>query len=782
MKGKKDYYCILGLSRGASPEEIKSAYHRLAHKYHPDKNPGNREAEEKFKQINEACSVLSDRERRRDYDRRAPDDRARRIDRWISALRSLLEELVRVIASAPPRRKAALLLSLFVVIAAVAFFFYAGDFRLSRSRIPSMPADVVDPRAPSSSVAVLFFKNITDDDDQDDYFADGLTLNLIDALSHIGGIHVAPALAVRPFKERPITFEEIRLALGCSYLLSGSVRKDGERIRVLVDLMSADTGKKVWGRQYDRERNLRNIFDIQDDITMRLAEALEARITAEETRRLARRPTDSWNAYDYYLLGRDRYLDNEYSEAMVLFQKALDLDEDFALAYVGEAACTIGTYDRGVKTDAGPVTRAEALCRRAISLDPELAEAYHVLAMYYHYIEGDYHQAVEYDRSAIEIRPGYFRAYKTMGDSYRMIGRYKDAVHMYEGCLEFDPGYDEALRGIGKIRRQQEQYRKALPYFEEAFASDPGDLLNRIFLGLTYIECGLESAGEEILREEIRSNPKNFWAYDFLARAYLFRRSLDRARPLVDTILELAPNHTSALTNAGIYLMIDGDTERARELFRRSLEIAPDAWSPHISFCSSYFVDGEIGKALALSKKLPSQFPDIPEAYLTRAQILIAAGLEEEARRLSEEMVSRFPEDPLTLDFRCRMLLRLGKLDEGRRLAEGIVNAFDGNPRGYNLLAVFLMRSDEIDKAYRIQRKGLEQAPNDPETLWCAARVASRAGRLVNASVWTTRFNELGIAPYIDAAPVGLRQDKLFWLKDGMGLHPADTEAKPPLL
>lgn len=645
-----------------------------------------------------------------------------------------------------------------------------------------MPADVAAPRAPSSSVAVLFFRNIADDEDPDDYFADGLTLNLIDALSHIGGIRVAPALAVRPFKEKPITFEEIRQALGCSYVLSGSVRKDGERIRVLVDLMSAITGKKIWGRQYDRERNIQSIFAIQDDITMRLAEAMEARITAEEIRRLNRLPTGSWRAYDYYLLGRDRYLNNEYSEAMALFRKALNLDEDFALAYVGEAACTIGTYVRGLKTDAGPVDRAEELCRRALALDPELAEAYHVLAMYYHFIERDFHQAVEHDRMAIEIRPGYFRAYKTLGDSYRMIGSHGDALLMYEGCLEFDPGYDGALRGIGKIHTRQEQYRKALPYFEEAFANEPGDSLNRIFLGLTYIQSGLETAGEEILREEIRRDPENFWAYDFLARAYVFRRRLDRVKPLVETLLELAPDHASALSNAGINLMICGELERARGLFRRVLEIAPEDQSIRVNICSSYFMEGEIERALALSTNLPSQFPDLPEAYLTRGQILLAADREEEAERLSEKMTSRFPEDPLALDFRCRILLRLGMLDEGRRLAEGIVNAFDENPRGYNLLAAFLMRSGETDKAFRVQRKGLELAPNDPETLWCSARVASGAGRLVNASVWTTRFKELGIAPHIDAAPVGLRQDKLFWLKDGMGLHPADTEAKPPPL
>ena len=771
MKGRKDYYRILSLSRGASPEEIKSAYHRLAHKYHPDKNPGNRAAEDRFKEINEAYSVLSDRERRRDYDRRAPYDRARRIDRWASALRSLLAELARGLASALLRRKAALLLALLVVIAATALFFHAGDDHPSGSRVPSLPPGAAEPRTPSSSVAVLFFKNVTEDDDQDDYFADGLTLNLIDALSHIGGMRVAPALAVKPFKERPITFEEIRQTLGCNYLLSGSVRKAGEKVRVSVELVSAVDGRRIWGRRYDREMNLQNIFAIQDDITLKLAEAMEARITAEETRRLNRRPTDSWSAYDYYLLGRDRYLNNKQSEAMALFRKALELDDAFALAYVGLAACTIGIYDRGVKTDAGLVDQAEELCRRALSLDPELAEAYHVLAMYYFSIKRDCHQAVEYDRMAIGIRPGYFRAFSTLGNSYRMIGRYKDALLMYEGCLEFDPGYDEALRGIGNIHIRQEQYRKALPYFEKAFAYKPGDRLNRIYLGLTYIECGLEDAGEEILKEEIRKDPKNFWAYDFLARTYGLRRWQDKTMPLVETILKLAPNHASALANAGINLMIGGDSERARGLFQRALEIAPDDLSPHIHLCSSYFLDGEIERALTLSAKFPSQFPDIFEAYLTRGQILLAAGREEEAERFSEEMVSRFPEDPLALDFRCRMLLRRGKLNEGRRLAEGIANAFDGNPRGYNLLAAFLMRSGETKKAFRVQRKGLEQAPNDPETLWCAVQVASGSGRLQEAGAWTIRFNELGIVPYIDTAPVGLRQDKLFWLKDGMGLH-----------
>ena len=261
-----------------------------------------------------------------------------------------------------------------------------------------------------------------------------------------------------------------------------------------------------------------------------------------------------------------------------------------------------------------------------------------------------------------------------------------------------------------------------------------------------------------------------------LARHYNSQRDLDRSRTLYEKILALAPNSSQALGNAGYFFGLLGEHKRARELFGRAIEIAPDNAYIHTYLCSSLVQAGQIEVALELAETLVRRFPNHFEACLARGQVLLAIGRVNEAAALSEEVEGRFPEDPAALDFRGRILFRKGALDPLTALARRMISNFDESPRGYNLLAASLVRNGRTQEAFQIQKQGLEQAPKDPETLWCAAQVARQSGKTEEAHEWLARFEALDIVPHIETAPIGQRADKLFWLKEGLGLHPVSPE------
>jgi len=166
-----------------------------------------------------------------------------------------------------------------------------------------------------------------------------------------------------------------------------------------------------------------------------------------------------------------------------------------------------------------------------------------------------------------------------------------------------------------------------------------------------------------------------------------------------------------------------------------------------------------------------SQFSEKFESWLARGQLLLFSGRVDEAYKLSEEMITRFPDDPVSLDFHGRVLLRRGDLREAESLSRRMIAEFDESPRGYNLLAAALVRLDRLEEAYEVQHNGMEQDPNDPETLWCTVQVATMAGHLEEAEKWNARLAEMDLDRFIETAPIGQRWDKLFWLREGMELY-----------
>ena len=186
-----------------------------------------------------------------------------------------------------------------------------------------------------NSVAVLYFDNLSPDT-ADAYLADGLTEELTAQLGQVERLRMKSRTAVERQRTRPADHASLARALGVAYLVRGSVRRSGYRLRVTVELVHAASGDRVWGEQYDRQDG--DALAIERDIAVHVATAVAGRLLPGERRSLASQPTRNRAAYDRYLRGlflfRRRALDpRAVALAMREFEGAVELDPTFAQAH-----------------------------------------------------------------------------------------------------------------------------------------------------------------------------------------------------------------------------------------------------------------------------------------------------------------------------------------------------------------------------------------------------------------------------------------------------------------
>ena len=331
--------------------------------------------------------------------------------------------------------------------------------------------------APVSSrpgVAVLPFINLSGDPSQE-YFSDGITEDVIVALGRFGSLTVMARNAVFPFKGKNARPAEIGRALGVRYLVEGSVRRAGERVRVSVQLTDTVAGKLLWSHQYDEE--LKDVFAVQDAIARQVAGALAASLTQVEQRRALSKPTENLDAYDLVLQGRERFLRitrPANREARQLFERATTLDPRYAEAYawLGRAYLQMATYGWTEDPD-GVVRRALDLGQTAVTLDPDSTAGHRVLGLV-HLMRSEYGQAAaEIDR-VLALNPSDSEGLEGRAELLLWLGRFDQSIEAGEAALRVDPLPDPApLLYLGLAYYEQRRHAEALRVLEQGVARRP---------------------------------------------------------------------------------------------------------------------------------------------------------------------------------------------------------------------------------------------------------------------------------------------------------------------
>ncbi len=246
-------------------------------------------------------------------------------------------------------------------------------------------------------------------EDVDDYLGLGMADALITRLGNIRQIVVRPTSAVRPYVGQTPDPVSAGRSLGVDMVLEGSIRQAGDRIRVTVQLVSVEAAAPIWGRCFDEPRT--DIFAVEDSISTRLAAALVTSLTAEEKARIRKRYTDDHEAYDAYLRGRHHWnarTEDGLRKALHEFERAIARDPEYALAHAGLADCytLLGSAGYSLLAPREALGRARTAARKALDIDPELAEAHVSLALVKFRLDWDWTGAETEFRTRHRAEPG----------------------------------------------------------------------------------------------------------------------------------------------------------------------------------------------------------------------------------------------------------------------------------------------------------------------------------------------------------------------------------------
>jgi adenylate cyclase len=363
-----------------------------------------------------------------------------------------------------------------------------------------------------ASVCVLPFINMSGEPEQE-YFSDGITEDIITDLSKVSALSVVARNTAFTFKGQSVDVKEVAKTLGVTYVLEGSVRKAGNRVRITAQLIDGAAGDHVWADRYDRD--LTDIFEIQDEISKAIVEALKIKLLPEERKAIEQRGTSNVDAYNLYLMARQQW----------------------------------------VSGGQGNPRREESivrLCQQATRLDPDYAEAWALMALaqaelrFWHARVDD---AVPAAERAIAINPGLAEAHCVKARYLEEEGRAEEAEKQVRTALKLNPESWEVNREAARMLFRHGHIKEAIPFFEKAASLMDTDWNSPMMLTTCY--------------NALDDEPQ---------KLRVSRVSVDRA----ERAIAQDPTNGSALAAGGISLSILGESDRGGEWMQRALLLDPD--------------------------------------------------------------------------------------------------------------------------------------------------------------------------------------------------------------
>jgi serine/threonine protein kinase/Tfp pilus assembly protein PilF len=364
------------------------------------------------------------------------------------------------------------------------------------------PPSAFDTRI-EQSIAVLPFTNMSADPEQE-YFCDGLSEELINALTQINDLRVVARTSAFSFKDANRDIRDIGRKLNVGNVLEGSVRKAGTRLRITAQLISVADGYHLWSERFDRE--LEDVFDIQDEISLAITDKLRLKLLGDEMEKLTKRNTNNVTSYNVYLKAlhlRRRLKEDDLKQSIELFNLAIDEDPGNALAWAGIAyAHMLSSFYGGVPArDALPL--AGKAVTQALELDGQLAEAYEARSAISAYLEWDWESAIRYIRKTIELNPGYSWGYFHLANQYLYTGKFEDSIRIFLKAIELDPLNATFHRNLGCAYIYSGDVEAAIDCFQRTIDMDPKFPAIRYFLGMAYMQLArYEEALNELELEE----------------------------------------------------------------------------------------------------------------------------------------------------------------------------------------------------------------------------------------------------------------------------------------
>lgn len=408
------------------------------------------------------------------------------------------------------------------------------------------------------SIAVLPFANATAEPDME-YLSDGITESIIHGLSQLPTLRkVIAHSSVMSYKGRAVDPRQVGRELDVQAVLAGRILQQGEDLTLEVELLRVADGSRLWGERY--HRNLANIFTLQEEIPQEICENLRLRLTGQEKTRLAKRQTESGEAYQAYLKGRyfwNKRTEDGLKKGIEYFEEAIAKDPNYPLPYAGlaDSYALLGTYGSLPPKTAYPKAKAAAVT--ALGMDDTLAEAHASLGLVRLEYDWQWREAEKEYKRALNLNPGYATAHQWYAEYLTAMGRSDEAIAEIERAHELDPLSLIINAILGWVFYYAGRHDRAIQQFHKTLELDANFARAHFYLGRTYLQKEMFEQAIGEFQKAIDLSRGSPAMVAGLAHAYAVAGQRGKAIETLDDLKELSrrkylPPYETALIYAGL--------------------------------------------------------------------------------------------------------------------------------------------------------------------------------------------------------------------------------------
>ena len=459
----------------------------------------------------------------------------------------------------PPR---AWKISTFVLLALLA------SFAASKLRSGNHPSPVIP------SLAVLPLESLSNDASQD-YFADGMTDELISDLGQISALRVISRTSVMAYKHTRKSLPHIARELNVDAVVEGSVLRSGDQVRITAQLIEAATDRHVWSQSY--QGALRDTLALQNNVARAIADEIRISLNPQEQAALRHATVVNPVAYESYLKGRyfwNKRTANGLKSALAYFNQTIEEDPTYAQAYSGlaDTYALLGDWQYAVMTPKEALPKAKAAAIKALELNNALGEAHNSLAFCLDGFDWDFDSAGNEFRRAIELNPGYATAHHWYAWHLALLRQYDEAIVEMRTALNLDPLSLIINADLAELLALAHRSDDSIQQSRETIEMDPTFGLAHNHLGQAYLQKHMNDEAVAELQEAVKLSGGSPTCIANLARAYAASGKSSEAVALLSDLKKRShPGQSLASEIAVIYGAL-GDTDQAMRWLEQGYE------------------------------------------------------------------------------------------------------------------------------------------------------------------------------------------------------------------
>ncbi len=582
-------------------------------------------------------------------------------------------------------------------------------------RLAALPTIAGQLMVDQESIAVLPFRVLgpAGENTGDEYLGVGLTDALITRLSKVQRLVVRPTSSVLRYHGAAIDPLVAGRDLGIDYVIDGTIRRLGNRLRITAQLLSVNEGVTRWAEQFDEDST--DVLQIEDSISEKVASALLPKLTRDEQRQLSKRGTDSSEAFESYLRGRyywSSYTEVGLAKALECYKQAIKLDPDYALAYTGIADYYnwLGVF--GIRPFHETSAAAKQSAAKAVELDSTSAEAYSALGFATVCHDFDWAVAEGQHRRAIEINPNYATGHHWYAFHLIMEGRFEEGIEQMLRTRELDPVSPSVLQALGWCYYHARRFEESTTTFQNMLDAVPEFPYGLVTYSWTLRHTGeMEKAVKAAEKALDLSGGSQFYLA-VLGSTYAAAGKHQEARAVLDQLVQMSVHaYVSPYHLAMLHLHL-GERERSLELLLNAHSIK-DAWVVWLGVEPQF-------DPLRGEPAFEGILRDLrhPALYRKMAKMAAAAVASERKKKrrsniapITTQILMPAPDTQSGENEEARQLYTAGRYYSTRRTAEGLRQAIERLERAVELDPEYAIAYAELADCHALLNWYVEPPP-----------------------------------------------------------------------